>query len=264
MSACDSCRILFRQDILRAASLPWDSAGSSIAARIAIIAITTSSSISVNAGLAAAGWRALLLRTRGRNSALLRPGLMLMPFIISPRLYAGQAAFLRSKTNILQFERSKGFDFGRAVFLCLSFKVRLWLRTRYNPRRVPKKLSHYATSISRNEVTRTTSMISRCFFLLICCLMPESKALASGGFLQIRDGYFWDPLAADYFVPRGMAHQTWNPPRGANQSFSQVEYDLVEFKKMHANSVRAEMVWNVVENSHGNFDWSKPDYLVAK
>ena len=42
-----------------------------------------------------------------------------------------------------------------------------------------------------------------------------------------------------------------NPPVGMNQSLAQVEYDLIEFKKMHANSVRAEMVWNVVEIGPG-------------
>ena len=101
--------------------------------------------------------------------------------------------------------------------------------------------------------------------LLLCwALSLGSAAWANGGFLQMRNGYFWDPATTDYFVARGMAYQTWNPPVGANQSFSQLEYDLVEFKKMHANSVRLEMVWNVVENPRGVFDWSKPDHLVAK
>src|SRR4030095_5384074 len=69
---------------------------------------------------------------------------------------------------------------------------------------------------------------------------------------------------AENFIPRGVAYQTWNPPVGANQTFEQLEYDLIEFKKMYANSVRAEMVWNVVEMSPAVYDWRKPDYLVAK
>lgn len=89
------------------------------------------------------------------------------------------------------------------------------------------------------------------------------SAAANGGFLQIRNGYFWDPSKAQYFVPQGMAYQTFNPPVGANQSFEQLEYDLREFKRFHANSVRCEMVWNEVERSPGVFDWSKPDALVA-
>ncbi len=101
--------------------------------------------------------------------------------------------------------------------------------------------------------------------VLLCWVLSiGSLAWANGGFLQIRNGYFWDPTTTDYFIARGMGYQTWNPPVGADQSFAQLEYDLVEFKKMHANSVRAEMVWNVVQPSQGVFDWSKPDYLVAK
>src|SRR5262245_31402554 len=75
---------------------------------------------------------------------------------------------------------------------------------------------------------------------------------------------FWDPEKADYFVPRGFAYQTFNPPVGANQTFDQIEYDFTEFKKMYANSVRVEFVWNQIEPSQGQFDWSKPDFLVAK
>src|SRR6185503_8725658 len=96
------------------------------------------------------------------------------------------------------------------------------------------------------------------------CLMFAVSAFANGGFLQMRNGYFWDPLQAEYFIPRGMAYQTFNPPVGADQSFEQLEYDLREFKKIYANSVRCEMVWNEVERSQGVFDWSRPDFLVAK
>ncbi|HEY0457250.1 MAG TPA: beta-galactosidase, partial [Verrucomicrobiae bacterium] len=84
------------------------------------------------------------------------------------------------------------------------------------------------------------------------------------GFLQIRNGYFWDPSTQDYFLSRGIAYQTWNPPVGANQTFEQFDYDFIEFKKMYANSVRAEFVWNEVEKTQGVMDWSKPDHMVAK
>lgn len=87
---------------------------------------------------------------------------------------------------------------------------------------------------------------------------------AGNGSLEVRQGYFWDPTTARFFFPHGLAYQSWNPPVGANQSLEQVGSDLVEFKKMHANSVRAEMVWNVVERRPGEFDWTKPDYLVAQ
>ncbi len=100
--------------------------------------------------------------------------------------------------------------------------------------------------------------------LVLACLLSASYALANSGFLQIRNGYFWDPAKAEYFVPRGMAYQTFNPPVGANQTFEQLDYDLRECKKFYANSIRCEMVWNEVERSQGAFDWSRPDALVAK
>src|SRR5436190_10763170 len=74
-----------------------------------------------------------------------------------------------------------------------------------------------------------------------------SLSACAQGILQIDHGYFWDPTTAEYFIPRGFGYQTWNPDVGADQSFAQLDYDLIEFKKMYANSVRAEFVWNVVE-----------------
>jgi beta-galactosidase GanA len=87
---------------------------------------------------------------------------------------------------------------------------------------------------------------------------------SAAGILQLRNGYFWDPTTAEYFVPRGLAYQSFNPPVGAEQTPEQLDYDLLEFKKMYANSVRAEFVWNVVETNQGKFDWSVPNRLVAK
>ncbi|MGA2864838.1 MAG: beta-galactosidase [Verrucomicrobiota bacterium] len=108
--------------------------------------------------------------------------------------------------------------------------------------------------------TASAIALAACFWLLAAL----DSSQAGGGFLQIRNGYFWDAAAANYFIPRGFAYQTLNPPVGASQTFDQLEYDLREFKKMHANSVRAEFVWSTVETAPGVFDWSKPDFLVAK
>ena len=102
----------------------------------------------------------------------------------------------------------------------------------------------------------------RCLGLLALALL-NSPTFACG-ILQIKDGYFWDSATANYFIPRGFAYQTFNPPVGANQSLDQIAYDLTEFKKMYANSARVEMVWNQVETSQGVFDWSNVDFLVAK
>jgi len=94
-------------------------------------------------------------------------------------------------------------------------------------------------------------------------LVPMSGA-AENSFLQIRNGYFWDPKTEDYFFPRGIAYQLWNPPVGANQSFDQLTYDLTEFKKNYINSVRCEMVWSELETAPGVYDWHKAEYLVSE
>ena len=93
--------------------------------------------------------------------------------------------------------------------------------------------------------------------------LVASAAFAGCGILQLQGGYLWSPESGDYFIPRGFGYQTFNPPVGATQTFPQLEYDLTEFKKMYANSVRIEFVWNQVETASDVFDWSKPDYMVG-
>lgn len=102
------------------------------------------------------------------------------------------------------------------------------------------------------------------FIVCFSSFFVPAQTRGEGGILQIRNGYFWDPYTAEYFIPRGIAYQTWNPPVGADQTFEQFDYDFIEFKKMYATSVRAEFVWNEVEKSPGVYDWSKPDHMVAK
>src|SRR5437773_3284475 len=115
-------------------------------------------------------------------------------------------------------------------------------------------------SLKRSLTCRTSAVG------LLCVLGWVVSALAGGGSLEIHQGYFWDPVKQGYFIPRGIAYQLWNPPVGANQSFEQLHYDLVEFKKMYANSVRCEIVWGEVQTAAGDqgYDWRKPEYLVAE
>src|SRR5260221_1604394 len=114
-------------------------------------------------------------------------------------------------------------------------------------------------------VTRHSWLALLAAFCTVACFLTSSPpARAGGGALEIRNGYFWDPIAANYFIPRGLAYQTCNPPAGAHQSFAQVDYDFLEFKKMHATSVRCEIVWGEIEKAEGNYDWSKPDHLIAE
>ena len=102
------------------------------------------------------------------------------------------------------------------------------------------------------------------FYHAVILLLLSLGIGHAGEFLQMRNGYFWDPQKQEYFLARGIAYQLWNPPVGANQSFDQLTYDLTEFKKIYANSVRCEMVWGELEIGEGEYDWRKPDYLVSE
>jgi hypothetical protein len=113
-------------------------------------------------------------------------------------------------------------------------------------------------------IGRTTQRVPVNGWIGLLGILTATLPAWAGGVLQLRHGYFWDPATQQHFLPRGLAYQTWNPPVGADQSFEQVEYDLKEFHKLHANSVRVEFVWNQVEIEPGHFDFSKPDFLVAK
>lgn len=101
-----------------------------------------------------------------------------------------------------------------------------------------------------------------CLVIWLGLMVGQSWAGGGGGFLEIRDGYFWDPATGTPFIARGPAYQVWNPPVFANQSFEQVAYDLRQFSKLRANSIRAELVWGELEVAEDVYDWSRADFLI--
>ncbi|OGV43581.1 MAG: hypothetical protein A2X46_08065 [Lentisphaerae bacterium GWF2_57_35] len=104
-----------------------------------------------------------------------------------------------------------------------------------------------------------------CLRVLVCTLIfcAPLLARAGGGCLELRDGYFWDAQKESYFIPHGVAYQSWNPPVYANQTFSQFEYDLREMKRMHVNSLRVELTWSQIETNEGCYNFEKADYMMA-
>ncbi len=102
----------------------------------------------------------------------------------------------------------------------------------------------------------------RAFFLLALSL-SVSTAFAFDAFITMRDGYFFDASTGQPWVPRGIAYQTWNRPLGVWQTHDQIDYDLDEMKKMGANSIRVDFVWQHIEEDGDNqFKWDNYDYLV--
>ncbi len=89
-------------------------------------------------------------------------------------------------------------------------------------------------------------------------------AHAGGNCIELKNGYFWDPLTTNYWVPHGFAYQTINGNVFANQTAEQLDYDMREMRKMHADSLRVDFTWGNIETNDNQFTWTMTDYIVAK
>lgn len=90
------------------------------------------------------------------------------------------------------------------------------------------------------------------------------SARGAGNCIEIRNGYFWDPLTTNYWVPHGFGYQTINGNVFANQSVEQLDYDMLEMRKMHADSLRVDFTWGYIEPTNDVFDWTMTDHIVAE
>jgi hypothetical protein len=100
-------------------------------------------------------------------------------------------------------------------------------------------------------------------FVFANLAMNAPKAQAGGGCLELKNGYFWNPAASNYFIPHGVAYQSWNPPVYANQTLDQFDYDLREMKRMHVNSLRVELTWSQIETNEGCYNFEKADFMMS-
>lgn len=99
--------------------------------------------------------------------------------------------------------------------------------------------------------------------LLSAMLGVTSAHAVLQSFIQMKNGYFCDPATGKAWVPHGIAYQTWNRPLGIWQTTDQIDYDLDEMKKMGANSIRVDFVWQHIEEKGDNqWDWANYDYLI--
>ena len=99
-------------------------------------------------------------------------------------------------------------------------------------------------------------------FILAVIVLPAYPAMT--GFIKMQDGYFYDSGTGQPWVPHGIAYQTWNRPLGVWQTKDQIDYDLDEMKKMGANSIRVDFVWQHIEELGDNvWSWTNYDYLVS-
>jgi hypothetical protein len=99
--------------------------------------------------------------------------------------------------------------------------------------------------------------------VLAVMMMCGSAFAALQSFITMTDGYFFDTTTGKPWVPHGIAYQTWNRPLGVWQTQDQIDYDLDEMKKMGANSIRVDFVWQHIEEKGDNiWSWTNYDYLV--
>jgi len=86
--------------------------------------------------------------------------------------------------------------------------------------------------------------------------------------VSIRDGYFWDANAnsgaGDYWLPRGIAYQTWNKPLGQWQSKKELIADLDRIQKLGADALRVDLVWGALEVREGVYQWDNYDLLLEE
>lgn len=100
------------------------------------------------------------------------------------------------------------------------------------------------------ECMRKLMMIVLVVVATLAMVTPSLAVLP--GFIKFRNGYLYDNASGATFVPHGIAYQTWNRPLGVWQTKAQIDYDLDEMKKMGANSIRVDFVWQHVEEDGDN------------
>lgn len=117
------------------------------------------------------------------------------------------------------------------------------------------------TYINRNMTTIKSRVLGGLVFAL---WIASTAAFAGGQCIEMRNGYFWDPLTTNYWVPHGFGYQTINGNVFANQSKEQLSYDMLEMRKIHADSLRVDFTWGNIETADNVFDWTMTDHIVAE
>lgn len=96
---------------------------------------------------------------------------------------------------------------------------------------------------------------------------PPEEEFTSDSYIQIQDGYFWNPAlgeSGNYWIPHGIAYQTWNRALGQWQSPPELKKDLDMMVEVGANALRADFVWKHIEIEDGVYDWARYDMFLEE
>ena len=63
-----------------------------------------------------------------------------------------------------------------------------------------------------NRYTMNTKHALLLGALAVALLVAPPAAQGGGNCIEMRNGYFWDPLATNYWIPHGFGYQTINGP----------------------------------------------------
>ncbi len=87
-------------------------------------------------------------------------------------------------------------------------------------------------------------------------------------YIRLENGYFWNPQSNDgqggYWLPRGIAYQTWVKDLGQWQSPVQLRNDLDGMQAVGANALRVDFVWKHIEQEDDHFEWDNYDLLLEE
>jgi hypothetical protein len=83
-------------------------------------------------------------------------------------------------------------------------------------------------------------------------------------YIDIKDGYLFDPIKNEYWMPHGVAYIAWNNINDQWQTPVELKNDLYMMAQAGINAIRADFKWQNIEITEGNYDYSKYDMLLEE
>jgi hypothetical protein len=82
--------------------------------------------------------------------------------------------------------------------------------------------------------------------------------------LEMRDGFLYDSVVEDHFIPRGVSYIVLNPHAHSDPSPEEIAADFRAIASHGFNSIRTELPWPRLHLTATTFDWEAADHIVAE
>ena len=83
-------------------------------------------------------------------------------------------------------------------------------------------------------------------------------------YIRLQDGFFFDPIINNYWIPHGIAYLTWDDTRGQWQTPAELKHDLDLMSQMGVNAIRVDFIWKNIEITSATYNWSLYDMLLEE